>query len=132
MPANMDPQTVYVDDLPAIWSPVQWEQTEEEAREELETQAMANLLWVVDMPEAILRLALGETDIERAYGPPAGYDPEQQGDWDDSLLTFQFKRRITLHNMERGQDFLYVEYKVEDLGYWGVEITPERVCIERL
>jgi hypothetical protein len=30
MPSIIDPQTLYVDDLPAIWSPVQWELTEEE------------------------------------------------------------------------------------------------------
>jgi len=132
MPAIIDPQTMYVDDLPGIWSPVQWEQTPAEAREELEAQATASLLWTIDVPEAVLRLLLGETDIERAYQPPEGYDPEQQGEWDGGLLTYQFKRRVQLHNMTREPGYLYVEYKVEDLGYWAVEITPERVCLERV
>ena len=30
MPSIIDPETIYVDNLPAIWSPVQWELTEEE------------------------------------------------------------------------------------------------------
>ena len=30
MPSIIDPQTLYVDDLPTVWSPVQWELTEEE------------------------------------------------------------------------------------------------------
>jgi hypothetical protein len=30
MPSVIDPETIYADDLPAIWSPVQWELTEEE------------------------------------------------------------------------------------------------------
>ncbi len=132
MPSIIDPTTMYVDDLPGIWSPVQWEQTPEEKQQEQEEQATASLLWAIDVPEAILRLLLSETAIERAYGPPPGYDPEQQGEWDASLLTYQFKRRVELHHMERDRDYLYVEYKIEDLGYWSVEMTPEKVLIQRV
>ncbi len=132
MPAIIDPETMYVDDLPGIWSPVQWALDPEEKQKEQEEQATASLLWAIDAPEAILRLLLSETDIERAYGPPPGYDAEQQGEWDDSLLTYQFKRRVNLEHMERERDYLYVEYKVEDLGYWSLEITPEKVCIEKI
>ncbi|RMF41163.1 MAG: hypothetical protein D6755_12875 [Anaerolineae bacterium] len=132
MPSIIDPNTTYVDDLPGIWAPVQWETTPEEAEQELMEQARASLLWVIDAPEAALRLFLDETDIERAYEPPPGYDPEQQGEWDYDLLTFQFKRRISLRHMERQTDYLLVLYDVEGLGTWSVEITPTSVVIEKI
>ena len=132
MPAVIDPETLYVDDLPGIWSPVQWDLTEGERIQELEEQATASLLWAIDAPEAILRLLLGETDIERAYEPPKGFQPEQQGEWDESILTFQFKRQIRLEHVEREPDRLYVEYHFGDLGYWALEIEPERVTIQRV
>ena len=65
MPSIIDPETLYVDDLPAIWSPVQWELSEEEHIQAVEEQATASLLWTMYAPEAILRLLLGETDIQR-------------------------------------------------------------------
>lgn len=132
MPIAIDPETMYVDELPGIWSPVQWELTEEERALELEEQARASLLWVVDVPEAILRLLLSETEIVRAYQPPAGYNSERQGDWDDSLVTFQFKRQIRLEKVEREHDYLYAEYKFGDLGYWAIEIEPENINIQRI
>lgn len=132
MPSIIDPETTYVDDLPTVWSPVQWELTEEERIRELEEQATASLLWAADIPEAILRLALGETEIERAYEPPPNYDPETQGEWDESLVTFQFRRPIELMKVEREKDNLYVEYKFGELGYWAVEIEPEQVTIYRV
>jgi hypothetical protein len=132
MPGVIDPETLYVDDLPGIWAPVQWELSEEERIHELEEQAKASLLAAIDIPEAILRLLLEETDIERAYEPPQGYDPEQQGEWDESLVTFQFRRQTRLERVEREQDVLYVEYNFGDLGHWALEIEPERVTIERI
>ena len=132
MPAVIDPETLYVDDLPGIWSPVQWDLTEGERIQELEEQATASLLWAIDAPEAILRLLLGETDIERAYEPPKGFQPEQQGEWDESILTFQFKRPIRLERVEREPERLYVEYHFGVLGYWAFEIEPERVTIQRV
>ena len=63
MPGIIDPLTFHVDDLPGIWSPVQWEQTKEEQIMELETQAAASLMLSVDIPEAMLRLILNETEI---------------------------------------------------------------------
>ena len=126
------PETLHVDDLPGIWSPVQWELSEEEHAAELEQQANASLIWTVNVPEAILRLLLEETAIERAYEPPAGYDAEQQGEWDESLVTFTFKRRVRLEAEERTPDSLSVIYKLDGAGYWQIEITPERVIIERI
>ncbi|HEX9616266.1 MAG TPA: hypothetical protein VGA03_02550 [Anaerolineales bacterium] len=132
MPGVIDPETVYVDDLPGIWSPVQWELSEAERIHELEEQAKASLLAAVDVPEAILRLLLDETEIERAYEPPSGYDPDQQGEWDDSLVTFQFRRQIRLERVERESDSISIEYNFGDLGYWILEFEPERVTIERI
>ena len=132
MPGVIDPETVYVDDLPGIWSPVQWELSEAERIHELEEQAKASLLAAVDVPEAILRLLLDETEIERAYEPPGGYDPDQQGEWDDSLVTFQFRRQIRLERVERESDSISIEYNFGDLGYWILEFEPERVTIERI
>ncbi len=33
MPGVIDPETMNIDGLPGIWSPVQWELTEQEARQ---------------------------------------------------------------------------------------------------
>ena len=92
MPGIIDPETFHVDDLPGVWAPVQWEQTKEEQILELETQAKASMMQSVDIPEAILRLLLNETEIASTKVAPAGYDEEEQGEWDDSIVTFMFKR----------------------------------------
>ena len=132
MPRRIDPQTINVDELPGIWSPVQWELFEDERLEELENQATASLIWTVDTPEALLRLFLNETDIKRAYESPNGYDPEIQGEWDAELVTFQFMREIALVKVVREEDYLYVEYKVEDLGNWAIEIQTDIINIFHL
>lgn len=132
MPQIIDPETIAVDDLPTIWSPVQWDLTEEERIQELESQSAASMLWSADVPEAILRLLLSETDIVRTFDPPAGYDPEVQGEWDANLVTFRFRRPIELIKSERSPDCLYVEYRFGELGYWGIEIKNDEVHIRRL
>ena len=132
MPSIIDPETMNVDKLPGIWTPVQWPLNEEERIQELETQATASLLYAVDTPEAILRLLLNEAVIERSFDPPEGFDPEQQGDWNSDLVTFQFKREIRLEKVERSPERLYVEYKFGELGYWAFEIGPDSVQIYRL
>jgi len=132
MPAYMDPETIHVDELPAIWSPVQWEIDESERIQELHLQATASLLWVADSPEAMLRVMLSETDIERTLKPPDGYDPELQGEWDDDLVTFVFKRPFKLVKVERENDFFYAEYKVSDLGFYAIEIESDKVSIYRI
>jgi hypothetical protein len=132
MPGIIDPETVYVDDLPTIWSPAQEELTEGERLQEINLQATASLLWAADAPEAVLRLLLGETEIERVFEPPAGYDPEQQGDWNEGFLTFAFKHPIRLKSVKRQADSLEVVYNLEGAGYWRIEITPESVSIDRI
>jgi hypothetical protein len=132
MPSIINTETMNVDELPGIWTPVQWPLEEDERIQELEDQATASLLFAVDTPEAVLRLLLNETAIERAFDPPEGFDPEQQGEWYPDLVTFQFKRPIRLVKVERSPDHLYIEYKFGNLGYWAFEIEPESVQIYRL
>ncbi len=132
MSAIIDPETLYVDDLPGIWSPVQWELDEPDRVLELEEQAKASLLSVIDVPETILRLLLDETDIERAYEPPEGYDTDIQGEWNESLVTFQFKRPIRLDSVQRERDFLQIVYNFGDRGKWLFEFKPEKVTIEKV
>lgn len=132
MPGVIDPETMYTDDLPGIWSPVQWELSEEERRDEIERQAKASLLWSVSAPEAILRLLLEECEIERALDPPDSYDPELQGEWEDWLVTFKFRRPIRLKEVEGERESIYLVYDFGEAGYWDFEITPEKVSISRI
>jgi hypothetical protein len=132
MPGFIDAEFIHVDDLPGIWSPIQWDLTPEERVAEVEEQARASLMAAVDFPEAILRSLLGETAIEQAHGEPEGYDPEQQGDWDDSIITFQFKRPISLLRLERGHGCLTVDYDFHESGKWRIEVSEEAFHLERI
>jgi hypothetical protein len=132
MPSLIDPERLPVDDLPTIWSPVQAPLEAAEHARELEAQATASLLWASNAPEAILRLLLGETEIVRAFDPPERFDPDLQGDWDASLVTFAFARPIRLILEERGPDRLALEYKLEGSGFWRLEFTPESVSIHKV
>lgn len=132
MPGIIDPQALNVNDLPTIWSPVQWELTDEERLQEVQDQGTASLLWAADAPETILRLLLNETEIDRALEPPRGWDPEQQGEWDAEIITYEFRKPIQLIKCEREADRLYVEYHFDNLGYWAFEIGPEEVSIKRI
>lgn len=132
MPGIIDPETINASGLPGVWSPVQWELTEKERIQEIHNQATASLLAAVDLPEAMLRLALNETAIERTFDPPKNYDPALQGEWDDQIITFQFKRPIELIKVDREAHSLHVEYRFDDLGYWGIEIEPEKITIQRI
>ncbi|MBT3188171.1 MAG: hypothetical protein HN736_14125 [Anaerolineae bacterium] len=132
MPSIIDHETMHVDDLPAIWSPIQWELSEEERVEEINTQATASLLWAMDAPEAILRLLLNEEGIQQLGEAPEGYDLEAQGEWSEEYMTFGSKHSIKLDSVTRERDALHLVYKVGDSGYWQFEITPERVIIERI
>ena len=132
MPSIIDPQTLYVDDLPAIWSPVQWELTEAERIQAVEEQATASLLWNMDAPEAILRLLLDETGVERLFEPPADYNIEEQGEWDEKLITFGPKRAIRLESVERTPTRLELVYNFGDSGRWEFVIESEKVSIARI
>lgn len=132
MPSLIDPETMYVDDLPAIWSPVQWELSAEERIQALEEQATASLLWCMDAPQAVLRLLLEETGIQRLFAAPAGYDPHQQGEWDSALITFGPERAIQLEAEKRTPQQLELIYDCGTLGHWEIIIQAEKVTIERI
>ncbi|MFM8320763.1 MAG: hypothetical protein ACKOC5_07585 [Chloroflexota bacterium] len=132
MPSVIDPETINADELPGIWSPVQWPLNEDERIVELHNQAVASLMMTIDAPEAILRLLLNEHEIDRTFDPPEGFDPEQQGEWDPEIITYEFRRRMRLEKIERTPQRLYLEYKVEDLGFWAIDIEAEHVEIYRL
>ena len=132
MPSIIDPQTIHVDKLPPIWSPVQWELTEEERVEAVNEQAIASLLWTMDAPEAILRLLLNETEIQRLHEAPENYDSEEQGEWEKEILTFGPYRSMKLIEVEREPEYLRLVYNCGDLGYWEFVIEPESVSIERI
>jgi hypothetical protein len=132
VPSIFDPETIYIDDLPTVWSPVQEKLSPDEHAAELEEQATASLLWASPVPEQILRILLDETAIQRLDDPPERYDPEMQGEWDPSLLVFGFQRSIKLLKEERARDALSLEYKLEGSGYWKLEIAQETLTIERL
>ncbi len=132
MPSVIDPETLYVDDLPAIWSPVQWDLNEEERILAVEEQATASLLWTMDAPEAILRLLLNETGIQRLYAQPKGYNPEEQGEWEKDLITFGPERPVKLESIERTPTRLQLVYDFSDLGRWEFIFESERVSIERI
>jgi hypothetical protein len=132
MPSVTDPETMNIDNLPGVWTPIQWDMDDDEKLEELEAQATASLLYAVDVPETMLRLLLDETKVERAFEPPPGFDPELQGEWDPDLVSFKFTRPIRLIQVNRERDFLQVEYDFQDLGRWIIEIEPEHVTIQRV
>jgi hypothetical protein len=132
MPSIIDLQTLYVDDLPTVWSPVQWELTEEERIQAVEEQATASLLWSMDAPEAVLRLILEETEIERLSEPPDGFNPAEQGDWDEKLITFGPRRPIKLESLDRTPTRLDLVYNFADLGRWEFIIESEKVSITRI
>jgi len=132
MPSVIDPQTIHADELPPIWSPVQWDLTEEERIEAINEQATASLLWTMDAPEAILRLLLNETEIKRLYQAPDEYDPVEQGEWDEEIMTFGSYRSMKLVEIEREPDYLRLVYNFDDLGNWEFTIEPEKVTIERI
>lgn len=132
MPSVIDPQTIHVDELPPIWAPIQWELNEEERIEAINEQAGASLLWTMDAPEAILRLLLNETDIKHLHQAPDNYDPEEQGDWNQEVLTFGPYRPMEMIEIDRTPERLILVYKFGDLGYWEFVIEAEKVSIERI
>jgi hypothetical protein len=111
------PRTMNTDGLPGIWSPVQWELNKEERVEELDTHSTATLLWSVDSPEAILRLLLQETDIQRLLEPPKGYESTVQGNWVPERVTIGPKYPLELIKVNREPNYLYLEYRIGDSGY---------------
>ena len=131
MAGVIEPGTMFADDLPSVWTPVQTQLTPEEKAKELEEQATASLVWAAGVPEAILRLLLRETEIVLAYEPPPGYDPDAQGEWDAALVAFTFRRRIRLESEDRSEQASRLVYDFGEAGTWEFVIEAERVNIAR-
>jgi hypothetical protein len=132
MQSELEPESFEVNELPTVWSPAQWEVTPEEQAVEDEEQATASMIMNADIPEAILRLLLHETEVEQAFEPPYGYQPQAQGEWDYSLKTYQFKSAIRLVNVERKEGYLSIEYDFGDNGHWVVEIDTDECNIYKV
>ena len=132
MPSVIDHETIYVDQFPSVWSPLQEGLPPDQLKRELEHQATASLLWASPVPEQILRLLLNETAIERQLEPPEGFDPDAQGDWQSDRIAFGFEHPIKLVNEERSPDRLVLEYKLEGAGSWMLLISSEEVTIGRV
>jgi hypothetical protein len=86
----------------------------------------------MDAPEAVLRLLLDETGIQRLFAPPRDYDPEEQGDWNKELITFGPQRPIKLESIERTPTRLELVYDFGEMGRWEFVIESERVALERI
>ncbi len=132
MPGVIDPETIEVNQLPPVWSPVQGPISDDERIRELDMQATASLLWAATVPEQILRLLLSETDIDPIAEPPADYAPDLQGEWQPGVLTFGFRRPVRVVREQREHDLLVLEFQVDGAGTWMMEIGPERMILERL
>ncbi len=134
MPSVIDPETMPADDLPGLWSPAESRLPHDDLRKDLTEEARARLLWMVSPPETILRLLLNETEIDSGF-IPSGIDPHGSGGENEpgeDEFTFYFAREFELIKTERSRDRLYVEYKVQDLGYWYLNIESEKATIGRL
>jgi hypothetical protein len=129
MPGDIDPETINTDSLPCVWSPIQRELTKEEHAYKLDTHSTASIPWSVDVPKVILRLFLLESEIQRLLEPPKDYDPTSHDDCDQKLVTMGFKYPLQLVEIEREQEYLYLEYKIGNSGYWPFEFEPEKVMI---
>lgn len=133
MPSIIDFETMAADELPSIWSPyIPPDLSESDRLAELDRQSAANLIFNSDVPEAVLRLLLNECDVEPAYEPPKGYDPDEQGEWDADIFSLVFTRPIRLEHIQRKPDRLIVIYDFGSRGHWRLEIEAERVVIERV
>jgi hypothetical protein len=131
MSGFLDPLTFPTIDVPAIWCPRKEKRLGSTLALSIEEQAKGSLLQSADLVEVVLRLIYGETEIERTFVPPEGYDPEVQGEWDESQVTFAFARKVKKVFEERNEQCLQMEYQVDGSGRFRVEITPESFSIER-
>jgi hypothetical protein len=129
MSGVLDPLTFPTLGVPAIWCPQKEKLLGNPLALRIEEQAKGSLLLSADLVESILRLLYGETEIERVYDPPKGYNPELQGEWDGSQLTFAFRRQVKKVREVRDDQSLGMDYQIEGCGRFRVEITPDSFSI---
>jgi hypothetical protein len=94
MTTEFDPTLFPTIDVPAIWNYAPPPEAGDGLIYYAEDQAKNGLIATADIFESILRLLIGYTDIKAEFDPPEGYDPEIQGEWDPSIKTFMFSRKI--------------------------------------
>jgi hypothetical protein len=132
MTSEFDPLTFPTFSVPAIWTYQKPPEGGQEFGNYLEAQALNGLIGTSDIFEVMLRLLLGLTDIERIYEPPEEYDPEIQGEWDDSIITFAFTKKVKPVEERRGEGVLTSEYIVEGSGSYRVELEYEKLTIQKI
>jgi hypothetical protein len=131
MTSVIDPLTFPVIDVPAIWCPPETKTRTAHPVLELERQAQANLILSADIIESVIRLIFGEAEIEKVMEPPEGYDPDVQGDWDESVATYAFKRPILKIEEERDEQHLLLVYSMKELGTYRVALTETSFSITK-
>jgi hypothetical protein len=120
---DLDPLTFPTIRVPAVWTPIKEKSDANPLALQIHEQAKASLLISADIMESILRLLLGETEVERVFTPPKGYDEEQQGAWDTDAITFAFVRSVRIKSENRDAGKLLMQYEVEGKGDYYVELT---------
>jgi hypothetical protein len=129
---DLDPLTFPTINLPAIWTPTPENADDHPPALQIMEKARGRLLMTADILESILRQLLGETEVERVSAPPEGYDPDLQGDWDETVPTFAFQRRISLWEEERSEDVLSVRLSVDGKDSYRAEVTKNGLAITRI
>jgi hypothetical protein len=129
---DLDPLTFPTINLPAIWTPAPENADDNPPALQIMEKARGRLLMTADILESILRQLLGETEVERVSAPPEGYDSDLQGDWDETVPTFAFQRRISLWEEERSEDVLSVRLSVDGKDSYRAEVTKNGLAITRI
>jgi hypothetical protein len=126
---DIDPLTFPTINLPAIWTPIKEKSEANPLALQIHEQAKASLLITADTIESILRLLLGETEVERVFTPPKGYDTELQGEWDNSAITFAFIKSIRIISENRDPEQLEMQYEVEGRGIYNITVNKAGIEI---
>jgi hypothetical protein len=80
----------------------------------------------------ILRLLLDEAALEHFFKAPVGFNPANQGEWNEKLIMFGPKRPIKLESLERTPTRLELVYNLADLGMGEFIIESEKVRIAHI
>lgn len=147
MPGAIDFETMDVDELTPVWFPSDEEpETPERYESMVRQEASARLMTMVGVPEAVLRLLVGETEVSRVPRDVGREDEEGRRDFEagggageagaaeDELPpdSFEFSRPITAETVEMTREGLLVIYRLEGAGTWRLFLESERVMIERV
>ncbi len=147
MAGAIDFDTMDVDELTPVWFPSDEElATPEQYESALRQEARARLITMLGVPEAVLRLLVGETEVSRVPRDVRREDEQGRRDFEvgggagdaaaaeDELPpdSFEFSRPITAETVEMTREGLLVIYRLEGAGTWRLFLESERVMIERV